>query len=480
MIKKRFVSILTSFALTAALTAYFPQFRTGAAVSAAAVLPAAAGTVSQSPESNKDKIYTYLTATMGLSIAGACGVLGNIQVETGGTYSPDAFNGDDTGGTQSYGICQWNSGADRIAQLKAFTPDWNTLEGQLAFIRHDMENPYFKYDVLKAYPNTEDNAAEAAKLWAVRYEGCAPGTIPMRQEYARIHFRERTGSTGTQSENVTVTPKQWTAVNKTYFVSTRSGSLNMRSEPSVLSSILTGIPHGAEVQVIRTADNWGEVIWNGRTGFCSMDYLTEKTESAQQPQSTEPQPKEPVQQQSAVQQPQNTAASIPYPRPAANTVLQRGAANNSSDVKWLQAALNLLGSSLSVDGDFGPATEAAVKAFQQNHGLTEDGIAGELTTGRIAALLEAGGSTAAAQNTPMRGDANLDNAVSIEDAQRTLKAYANRIAGNRMELTDAQMHAADINADGVISVEDAQYILRYYTQKQVAGKPVTWDELLNA
>ena len=72
----------------------------------------------------------------------------------------------------------------------------------------------------------------------------------------------------------------------------------------------------------------------------------------------------------------------------------------------------------------------------------------------------------------------MDGAISVEDAQLTLKAYTNRIAGNDMNLTTEQIKAADINGDSVISVDDAQCILRYYTENTVAGNPITWDEIL--
>lgn len=53
-------------------------------------------------------------------------------------------------------------------------------------------------------------------------------------------------------------------------------------------------------------------------------------------------------------------------------VLKKG--DKGNDVRTLQRAL-----SLTVDGIFGPKTEAAVKAFQSGHGLVADGIVGTKT-----------------------------------------------------------------------------------------------------
>ena len=51
-------------------------------------------------------------------------------------------------------------------------------------------------------------------------------------------------------------------------------------------------------------------------------------------------------------------------------------------VKTLQTRLNVWGATLAVDGDFGPLTLAAVKAFQTAHHLSVDGIVGPHYLGR--------------------------------------------------------------------------------------------------
>ncbi|MCA2978132.1 MAG: peptidoglycan-binding protein, partial [Myxococcaceae bacterium] len=69
---------------------------------------------------------------------------------------------------------------------------------------------------------------------------------------------------------------------------------------------------------------------------------------------------------------------------ASSLVLRSG--SSGDDVRALQDALNQAGASprLDEDGLFGPATEAAVSAYQRLRGLTVDGIAGPETLGALA------------------------------------------------------------------------------------------------
>ena len=66
---------------------------------------------------------------------------------------------------------------------------------------------------------------------------------------------------------------------------------------------------------------------------------------------------------------------------AGEPTLKNGAKGNA--VTRLQRALARAGYKVAADGDFGPATDRAVRAFQAAHGLAADGIAGPATWGAL-------------------------------------------------------------------------------------------------
>lgn len=72
------------------------------------------------------------------------------------------------------------------------------------------------------------------------------------------------------------------------------------------------------------------------------------------------------------------------PKPAEPTPAPSG-----YSVEWLQESLNEVNDAgLEVDGDYGPATKAAVTEFQDTRGLKADGWAGIQTCAQIQHELE--------------------------------------------------------------------------------------------
>ncbi len=116
---------------------------------------------------NTKLIYKYLTKELGMNHAAACGVLANIQLESG--FNQFAL-GD--GGT-SYGICQWH--AERFSRLMSFCNgtgyDYNTLEGQLEYLAEELSGSYLNvYRHLLQVPDTAEGAYDAAYYWCVYFE----------------------------------------------------------------------------------------------------------------------------------------------------------------------------------------------------------------------------------------------------------------------------------------------------------------------
>jgi peptidoglycan hydrolase-like protein with peptidoglycan-binding domain len=68
---------------------------------------------------------------------------------------------------------------------------------------------------------------------------------------------------------------------------------------------------------------------------------------------------------------QPMAAAAPAGRPT----LKKGAKDKAA-VRLMQERLNAHGAKLTVDGSFGPKTDAALRAFQGAKGLVADGICG--------------------------------------------------------------------------------------------------------
>ncbi|HVI55555.1 MAG TPA: XVIPCD domain-containing protein [Luteibacter sp.] len=112
--------------------------------------------------------------------------------------------------------------------------------------------------------------------------------------------------------------------------------------------------------------------------------------------------------------------------------LKEGA--NGEDVRLLQGNLARLGytagnhGELHTDGKFGPGTRAAVQAFQRDHHLPVDGVAGPRTMEAIAQAEHQDATRRAAQSGRLDSSAHPDNALyeQARDAVHNLDAQYRR------------------------------------------------------
>ena len=75
-------------------------------------------------------------------------------------------------------------------------------------------------------------------------------------------------------------------------------------------------------------------------------------------------------------------------RSASFPVLRRG--DDGQPVRTLQYLLRARGRTVAVDGDFGPATERAVRSFQRSRGLGVNGVVGERTWSALIVTVRRG------------------------------------------------------------------------------------------
>lgn len=116
---------------------------------------------------NAREVYRYLICTMGLNPAAACGVMANINSESG--FRTGAI-GD--GGT-SYGLCQWHLGRrDRLFEYCSKNNlDVNSVEGQMRYLEWELKSGYPKtYEKLVTATNDLDGVRQAAYYWCLWFE----------------------------------------------------------------------------------------------------------------------------------------------------------------------------------------------------------------------------------------------------------------------------------------------------------------------
>ncbi len=123
--------------------------------------------------SNEQMVFEYLTDTMRLNTAAACGAMANLERES--NFSPNAEY-QEKDGSISYGLCQWN-GSRRTALVNYCSShgyDYTTLYGQLHYMQYELETSESSaYSSFRNVENTADGAYTAGYNWAAKYERCA-------------------------------------------------------------------------------------------------------------------------------------------------------------------------------------------------------------------------------------------------------------------------------------------------------------------
>ena len=145
------------------------------------------------------------------------------------------------------------------------------------------------------------------------------------------------------------------AVNYKVKVNTKSG-VNCRKEPSISSAKITAYANGTQLTITKEKNGWG---YANNTGWVSLEYCNKVNDNISDTWIDR------LNIECGKQGFSN------YP------TVKKGASGNIT--KLIQERLNSVGFNLNVDGIFGADTETAVKVFQRNRGLTQDGIVGKNT-----------------------------------------------------------------------------------------------------
>lgn len=159
---------------------------------------------------------------------------------------------------------------------------------------------------------------------------------------------------------------------------------------------------------------------------------------------------------SSVQSTRFAATSSAYPQ------LRQGA--RGAWVSTLQQKLNAKGYHLSVDGAFGPKTDAAVRAFQRSRGLVVDGIVGPKTWGAL------NGGGAVNNPPPASGGTRVTGYVNGVPRSITVSSIGNgktlrTDAANAFNRMKAAARAAGVTltpVSGFRTMEQQRYLYQLY------------------
>ncbi len=145
------------------------------------------------PLEEKERIIYQSLIKAGYSPAGACGIMGNIAVESP-DFDPAAVN--ESAGT--LGLFQWNDVGDRKQHFKDFCKEqklnWNSLESQLAFAIYELSGADPIACRLDDFLKETDNSYAAAAEFTAGFERCVSDTGKAEDRYGGSLYPEFYGN----------------------------------------------------------------------------------------------------------------------------------------------------------------------------------------------------------------------------------------------------------------------------------------------
>ena len=145
------------------------------------------------PLSEKERIVYESLIKAGYSPAGACGILGNIAVESP-DFDPAAVNPS----SGALGLFQWNDVGDRQQHLKDFCREhkmnWNSIESQLAFAVYELSGADPIACRLDDFLKETDNPYAAAVEFTAGFERCIYESNNVEDRYAGSVYPEFYGN----------------------------------------------------------------------------------------------------------------------------------------------------------------------------------------------------------------------------------------------------------------------------------------------
>ncbi len=123
--------------------------------------------------------------------------------------------------------------------------------------------------------NVRDKASTSGKKLGVLKKGTAVEVIELKNGWYTIKYNGKTGyiSAKYTTEVKPGTEKPTTPATKTVYT---TSDLNVRAEPNKNAKKLGVLKKGAEVKTITLKNGWYSIAYNGKTGYISAKYTTDK------------------------------------------------------------------------------------------------------------------------------------------------------------------------------------------------------------